>query len=328
MRRASNLKVWTALMVAAVCAVMVVALGARSADAAFPGSNGSLAYDLSSGTQSAQVYRMSTDGFGKTKLSDTVGANSEPDWSSNGKKVAFTNTNAANGEIYWMGAWGSAEVNLTRDPANDREPSFFPDYHKIAFSSDRADGNRDIWVMTVDDRGVPVDPNQPIRMTTRAANDSQPAVSPDGTKIAFVRETSGNKDIYVMDANTPESVRKPILLHGVPESDEEFPEWAPGGSRIFFASNHDGNYNIWMKDPPAPDSIPARLTNSPVDDIMPAVSPDGTKIAFASQRGGGEGIYNIFKMRSTPCGANLCAQTAVTTNTTSNFLNPSWQPDP
>lgn len=271
---------------------------------------------------------MSTDGFGKTKLSDTVGANSEPDWSSNGKKVAFTNTNAANGEIYWMGAWGSAEVNLTRDPANDREPSFFPDYHKIAFSSDRADGNRDIWVMTVDDRGVPVDPNQPIRMTTRAANDSQPAVSPDGTKIAFVRETSGNKDIYVMDANTPESVRKPILLHGVPESDEEFPEWAPGGSGIFFASNHDGNYNIWMKDPPAPDSIPARLTNSPVDDIMPAVSPDGTKIAFASQRGGGEGIYNIFKMRSTPCGANLCAQTAVTTNTTSNFLNPSWQPDP
>ncbi len=291
---------------------------------------------------------MSTDGFGKTKLSDTVGANSQPDWSSNGKKVAFTNSNAGNSEIYWMGAWGSAEVNLTRDPANDREPSFFPDYHKIAFSSNRG-GNWDIWVTTVDNQGVPV-PMGTFRVggADTPNIESQPSVSPDGNYIAFVSEDPSTRDKNIAVVTSPfSSPTKPPPLGTLcmSKASEEFPEWAPDGKNIFFASNRSGNYDIFRHTtvpppPPSPSSPPPppidcstddpaqNLTaGSSVKDIMPALSPDGTKIAFSSQRGGGKTTYNIYRMRNNSCSSS-CTQTAITTSTTNSFLNPSWQPDP
>jgi hypothetical protein len=85
-RRAATLKVWTTVL-AVMAAAMVVALavGTEPAKAAFPGSNGAIAY------ASGKIYRMNSDGFGQTQLSVTAGAHREPNWSSDGKKIAFTN---------------------------------------------------------------------------------------------------------------------------------------------------------------------------------------------------------------------------------------------
>jgi hypothetical protein len=68
--------------------VLVSALTAGPASAAFPGSNGAIAFQ-SDRNGATEVYRMSPDGFGQTLLSNTMGPNSKPAWSKDGEKIAF-----------------------------------------------------------------------------------------------------------------------------------------------------------------------------------------------------------------------------------------------
>jgi TolB protein len=52
---------------------------------------------------------------------------------------------------------------------------------------------------------------------------------------------------------------------------------------IAFHSGRDGNFEIYVMR--ADGTNPTRLTDNPAEDILPAWSPDGTKIAFQSRRG-------------------------------------------
>ena len=70
-------------------------------------------------------------------------------------------------------------------------PSLSRDGNLLAFASDRNEaGNLDIWVQQIGGR-------DPIRLTTDDADDSEPAISPDGTRVAFRSERAGG-GIYVV----------------------------------------------------------------------------------------------------------------------------------
>ena len=73
------------------------------------------------------------------------------------------------------------------------EPLALQPNGKIAFVSMR-DGNEEIYVMDADGG------NQ-INLTNNAADDREPAWSPDGKKIAFSTLRDVNAEIYVMDAD-------------------------------------------------------------------------------------------------------------------------------
>lgn len=70
---------------------------------------------------------------------------------------------------------------------------------RIAFVSNR-DGNNEIYVMNVDGKSQ-------TRLTTNAADDGEPAWSPDGTRIAFVSDRDGNREIYVMNVDGKNQTR-------------------------------------------------------------------------------------------------------------------------
>ncbi|MEM5774811.1 MAG: hypothetical protein AAGU05_07380, partial [Anaerolineaceae bacterium] len=88
---------------------------------------------------------------------------------------------------------------------------------------------------------------------------------------------------------------------------------------IAFETNRDGNLEIYAM---APDgSNPANLTNDPADDFKPAWSPDGSRIAFVSNRDlTGEGGQHIFVINAD--GTDL-------KQITLDFYadDPSWSPD-
>jgi Tol biopolymer transport system component len=63
---------------------------------------------------------------------------------------------------------------------------------------------------------------------------------------------------------------------------------------IAFISDRDGNREIYVMDPDGTDQI--RLTNNDRDDLFPTWSPDGTRIAFVSERQAGG--YAIFVMKA------------------------------
>ena len=108
-------------------------------------------------------------------------------------------------------------------------------------------------------------------------------------QIAFVSHRDGNPEIYVMDADGG----NPRNLTNNRDKDYS-PSWSPDGKRIVFMSNRDGHlrddipgistYEIYVMD--ADGGNPQNLTNDPRDDRNPSWSPDGKRIAFASDRDG------------------------------------------
>src|SRR5688500_12275011 len=69
-------------------------------------------------------------------------------------------------------------------------PSMSPDGSKIVFSSPRS-GRGDIYQI---DR----DGSNPVRLTDNPAFETSPVHCPDGSKIAFVRQT-GKQHLWIMD---------------------------------------------------------------------------------------------------------------------------------
>jgi Tol biopolymer transport system component len=140
-----------------------------------------------------------------------------------------------------------------------------------------------------------------------------PSWSPDGSKIAFVSDRSGNADVWVIDSNGG----NPVNLTD-DEAKDHSPAWSPDGQWIAFASLRDSLY--WELYVMAADGTDVqRLTWwEDASDLSPSWSPDGTRLAFASKRDGNWEIYTMDRD-----GSNLVRLTDHPADDT----NPAWSPD-
>jgi dipeptidyl aminopeptidase/acylaminoacyl peptidase len=178
---------------------------------------------------------------------------------------------------------------------------------KIAFSSNEENA-RGIYVMNPDGSG---------RSALTDNWDLDPAWSPDGSRIAFVRNVGDlqtiNYEIFVMNADGSGQTR----LTDDP-GDDLHPTWSPDSKKIAFDSNRLGwpNYEIFVMN--ADGSGLTNLTNYPYGDSFPAWSPDGAKIAFHSWRDFRDVLYVM--------NADGSNQTALTFGPEMDF-SPNWSPD-
>ncbi|MFQ5707721.1 MAG: peptidase MA family metallohydrolase [bacterium] len=130
-----------------------------------------------------------------------------------------------------------------------------------------------------------------------------PDWSPDGKSIAFVGTRNGSSDIYVCDLHSKELTK---LTDDV-FSDLE-PRWSPGGDEIVFISDR----SKYTQPEKIPDNFKiqnanyhqfdiytigthtraiTRITATDANEKSPVWSPDGTRLAFVSDR---SGVYNIY----------------------------------
>jgi TolB protein len=171
-----------------------------------------------------------------------------------------------------------------------------------------------------------------VHLTDNPSIDVNPAWSPDGTRIAFVSTRDGGFDIYVLGvecASLPEGCdSNAIQLTDHPALDGK-PAWSPDGTRIAFESDRNGNRDIYLMDaecaslPKGCGSNAIQLTDHPADDFHPAWSPDGTHIAFESERDGDPDIYLMdAECASLPkgCGSNVVQLT----DHPANDRQPAW----
>lgn len=158
--------------------------------------------------------------------------------------------------------------------------------------------------------------------------DDDPVYSPDGSKIAFSRQRGFQTDICVMNADATNVVTV-ISGDGPPQNSNRHPSWSPDGSKFVFTSNRGGSGSeIWMAN--ADGSGLVKLTTSiqkgsdgqgPIFslDFGPAWSPDGSKIAFVSNRDGAD--TELYLMNTD--GSNLVKLT----DDTLDDNTPAWSPD-
>jgi Tol biopolymer transport system component len=105
---------------------------------------------------------------------------------------------------------------------------------------------------------------------------SQPAWSPDGSSVAFVR----GADIYVLKV----SVNTLRRLTNTPSADDRAPAWSPSGASLAWASGSDGEFDIWLMN--ADGTSKQLLAGGAGRDLEPAWDPDGSRVIFATDRNG------------------------------------------
>jgi len=268
-----------------------------------------------------KIWVMNIDGSDKHMVSPDHGAHTCSFFFPDGEKIVFASTShlpgdcpprperrATGGHFIWplfpydifiANPDGSGMVKITDNPKYDAEPIVSSDGSQIVFGSQRY-GDFDIYIMNADGSNL-------RRLTHKVGYDGGPWFSPDGKKIAWrawYPETEEELalwrdcmeknyiigvplDIWVMNADGTGKIR--LIRNGATNWS---PSWHPDGKRIIFASNMDDwhddikkfghNFELYLIN--IDGTGLERITFNNVFDSFPMFSPDGKKLAFASNR--------------------------------------------
>ncbi|MBI5806496.1 PD40 domain-containing protein [candidate division TA06 bacterium] len=123
-----------------------------------------------------------------------------------------------------------------------------------------------------------MEPYEVTRLTFSPGNDALPALSPDGSKIAFSSKRDGNPEIYVMDADG-QNQKRITNYQGL----DFMPSFSPDGKSLAYVSDRDGNDEIYLFDLQTKND--RRLTFNKFNEQMPRFAPDGSEMYFLSDSG-------------------------------------------
>jgi len=111
--------------------------------------------------------------------------------------------------------------------------------------------------------------------------DSEPAWSPDGTRIAFTSLRDGRPLIYVLDLSTQSVTR---LTDPSPDFTEaRQPTWSPFGNQLVFAKKRTDTYQVWAVTDAGQGQQQIARAGQQYWDYFPAWSPDGSTILFTER---------------------------------------------
>jgi TolB protein len=174
-------------------------------------------------------------------------------------------------DVFAMDVDGSNVVTVAGEPGAEFDGAWSPDGAWVVYR----DSTRGI---NVDDEiyVARVDGSERRNLTAHPANDWGPDWSPDGEWIAFNSDRGGGVQGWLVRPDGTDL--QPMPMAGW----VEYPSFSPDGLRVAYMSAIGSNYEIVIGD--LVSGATTRLTNTPGSDGWPAWSPDGTTIAFKSDR--------------------------------------------
>jgi len=211
-----------------------------------------------------QIYR-----FEAGRQSEVVAASSGTDWnpnfSPNGRRIAFESSRASGGGEIWLAeADGSDPVQLTHSPGlGQGSPRWSPDGRRIAFDSIGEEGHWDIW--TVD-----ADGGSPRRLTHDPGDENLPSWSRDGHWVYFGSDRGGA---------VPDIWRAPAM-GGPEERVTHNGGWVPYESA-------DGKTLFFLRDTGSSPLMALPLAGGPERKVIDCVEPP---FGFAV---GSAGVYHL-----------------------------------
>jgi len=205
-------------------------------------------------------------------------------------------------------------TNMTRHTfsavGRDFDPDLHPDGQMLAFASTRNSDRPDIFLKHVDGFAI-------TQLTSDPADDIQPRFSPDGEKVVFGSNRTGNWDIWVVHCDGTGLTQ---LTHD--RADEVAPCWSPDGTRVAFTAwgRRSHQWEIWVLSIDRP-GIRRFLCYG----MFPDWSPDGQRITFQRARQRGTRWFSVWAIELV--GEEARHPTELAHSDSAACIAPRWSPD-
>jgi Tol biopolymer transport system component len=197
--------------------------------------------------------------------------------------IAFDAIAGGNRDIYRVALDGSDLVRLTTNPSDDRNPTVGGGL--VVFGSYRH-GKAELY-------SVPLAGGAETRLTTTAASETDPALSIDGTRLAYASDAAlGVSKVWTMpmDGNAAPARATPATF-GSSASPEAAPSWGPRNDRVALVGTSAGTADVFdMVLGSAPVMVAGGNSTA---EVNPAYSPDGRYVAYATNATGNGDLYMV-----------------------------------
>lgn len=193
---------------------------------------------------------------------------------------------------------------------SDFDPSISSEGQMMVFSSTRHSHTPDIYIKDVDGMAV-------TQLTSDPSSDIQPAISPDGRRVAFASDRGGNWDIWVVNIDG----QQPIQVTANP-AHEVHPSWSPDGSDLVFSSlpERGGQWELWTA------SAEAGAVKKFIGyGLFPEWSPSSDTVVFQRARRRGSRWFSLWTIQLINGEPRM--PTEICSSAAHAMILPTWSPD-
>lgn len=261
----------------------------------------------------SQIYRVNL-ATGQRRLVDSGDA-VQPSWSPHGLRIAYWGLSTSGQRVIWtVPADGGEAVRVTAGTSVDWDPVWSPDGRHLYFASDRS-GVTNLWRLPIDERSGRV-LGKPEPVTTSGQASMLLSLSRDGRHVVYASDESRTILEKVAFDPTNGAITGPAVAIA-----------QTANLIATFDASRDGRWLVYQIQVPREDLFVVhpdgtglrRLTDDEFKDRQPRWSPDGTHIAFYSNRGG---QYEIWTLRAD--GSQLERAAVIPGR---RAYHPVWSPD-
>ena len=243
-------------------------------DPTFSPDGKELAFIGGPGFLSNDVYVASVNGGKARALTSLRSQMGRADWTPDGRELVFDSDHQGTSTLWRISRAGGEPQPLGIAADNANEPAIAPHGNRLVFSLYAVDTN--IWKVPLS----PTDHAAPSKMIASTRQDSDPAFSPDGSRLAFTSNRAGSFEIYIAASDGSNPVQLTSMKVGTTGS----PAWSADGKQIAFDSRANGQGDIYLIN--SEGGSARRLTKGPYDSAIPTWSRDGRWIYFSSSAPG------------------------------------------
>ena len=197
-------------------------------------------------------------------------------WTADGTELIFSSTRGGTASLWRVATSGGEPERVAVGGDNTYRPSVSLQGHRLSYV--QVSGGTPVY--RIDLARTTGHTALPSRFLSSTREDASPRYSPDGKRIAFQSDRSGNPEIWMCDSDGQNLIQLTSFRKGVAGT----PQWAPDGNQIAFDYRATGTSDVYVID--IAGGVPRRITYEDSDDSVPSWSRDGRYIYFASTRDG------------------------------------------
>jgi TolB protein len=246
-----------------------------------------------------EIYTMSVDGENLFRVTNNPTINLFPSFDRQVRRVLYTSYKSGEPGLYVYDLGNQREIHVASQGLGTMMGGTLTPGGDSVVAAIESRGATNLYLLGLD--------GTELRQLTHGPSiNVSPAVSADGSRLAFTSDRGGTPQVYVMGMDGDGARR--VTYKGSYNSN---PAFSPDGRQIAYQSRSGGSFEIYRIS--ASGGSPIYLT----DGQHPVWSPDGRYIAFSIGRGSGLGLYLIQ-------GAGGKVVGNLTTEEDGNASDPAW----